>query len=326
MSIEYLFVRVLEACNADCFMCGFRRSREPYRFGLDAMECVLDAASADGVRVVRMTGGEPLMHAQIVELVAAIAARGMAPSLITNGALLTHFAARLASAGLAEAIVSIDGAIAQTHDAIRNTPRLFERAIAGVRAMLAHGVRVRVNTVAGPGNAREMPLLQNLLTELGVNGWELSSLKLERPLEWDDALARELDAIVAYVYRDAAAAGRLVPSGKVWCGGTPEERTRYLRTGVTPRPDIRCHVVDRVRYYDPRNGFLYPCSLLPHRPYAGTAGARVALDAFQLTPPALAERADHYRARGPWECTGCSATAAGYSAAIAAGSEGPWAF
>jgi cytosylglucuronate decarboxylase len=321
MPPEYLFIRILEACNAGCTMCSFQRSRDIYRYPLTELLELLPRVRGEGIRYVRFTGGEPLMHPDIIAMVRAVTGHGLQASLITNGHYLPAKADALAEAGLGHVVVSIDGARPQTHDAIRRTPGLFIRAIAGLRAMRGRGCRCRVNTVCGPENFREMPELQALLTGLGVQQWELSSLKLERPLRYSPEDVIELDAVVRRVYGDGGAAGRLLPMGKVWCGSTPEERQRYLETGITPRPDGRCLVVDRVRYLDARNGMLYACSLTPHRAGTAASGAPVGTPCRSVSGPVIAGRADHFREHGPHTCTGCSTTAAGFSNTIAAGGQ-----
>jgi len=314
MQPEYLFIRVLEACNADCFMCRFRLSKDRYRFPAYALERLLPRVYEEGIRYVRFTGGEPLLHTEIVRMVAITLQAGMLSSIITNGSLLAKKMDDLAAAGLGQVIVSIDGSNAQTHDEIRGTPGLFDRAITGLRAAQGHGIHCRVNTVCGPRNFREMPALQDLLTQLGVKQWELSSLKLERPLDYTPQDRIDAEAIVEYIYHDTTRPERLIPMGKVWCGDTLLERERYFSTGIPPRADGACLTVHKVRYLDAKNDMLYPCSLLPHRPAApGYASSILSPESFSVLGPQVQQQADYFQHHGPSICTGCSTTAAGFS-------------
>jgi AdoMet-dependent heme synthase len=166
-----------------------------------------------------------------------------------------------------------------------------------------------------------MPSLQRRLTELDVTEWELSSLKLERPLDHTpEQIAEIVDQVVPEIYQHGPGRGLLRPLGKIWCGNTPAERELYFRTGITPRPDGACLVVHRVRYFDMKDQMLYPCSLLPHRPYAKTAGHEMPTDAeFTTLAPETMETVHSFAAQGPHVCTGCSSTAAGYGNALQAG-------
>lgn len=311
---KYLFIRLLEACNAGCSMCSFAFSRSQYRFGIAELRHVLNSARREGIEFVRFTGGEPLIHTDILEMIKLVSSFGMRPSIITNGGLLAKRVDALRDAGLEQVIVSIDGAAAATHDSIRQLSGLFSLAKRGLQNAIELGLWSRVNTVCGPSNFKEMPSLQDLLTEMGVKQWELSSLKLERRLDYSDSDRKDILTVIRYVYDDAVLAGRLVPMGKIWCGNTDEERERYFATGVTPRPDGRCHIVRLVRYIDGRNKLLIPCSLLPHRPKVDRIATQIAdWKMISLSPIAMTSCVNRFQNDGPRVCTGCSTTAAGLS-------------
>lgn len=165
---RYLFIRILEACNADCFMCEFALSRDAFRFSVEDFTELMPKAHAAGVRYVRFTGGEPLIHNEVVELVRIGTAHGMKMSVITNGMMLPRILDRLVAAGLAQVIVSLDGQSAATHDLYRRSPGLFDNGLAGLRAAGRLGILTRVNTVVSPHNYTEMPQLQRVLTDVGV--------------------------------------------------------------------------------------------------------------------------------------------------------------
>ncbi|MFE5738342.1 cytosylglucuronate decarboxylase [Streptomyces celluloflavus] len=321
---RYLFIRILEACNADCFMCEFALSRDTFRFSPADFAELLPRAVAAGVGYVRFTGGEPLLHADVVELVRQGSAAGMKMSLITNGMLLPRQIERLAVAGLAQVIVSLDGGSADTHDVYRRSPGLFDNGLRGLRAAAGLGVLPRVNSVVGPHNYAEMPQLQKVLTEAGVRQWELSALKLERIISYPDP--DHVRAVCDPVY-DADPDELLVPLGKRFYGDTAEEQARFFTASVTPRATgPLCHVVDDVIYLDAKEERAYACSCLPHREGAGPGGAPLREGgAIRLDTPAFRAHADFFREEGPRSCHGCSTTAAGYSDDVARlGAVPPW--
>ncbi|MFF4750326.1 cytosylglucuronate decarboxylase [Streptomyces sp. NPDC002514] len=311
---RYLFIRVLEACNADCFMCEYALSRDSYRFTVAEFRELLPRAWEASVRYVRFTGGEPLMHQDIGELIRLGARQQMKMSVITNGFQLPRMAESLADAGLAQVIVSIDGSSADTHDLYRRTPGIFDRAVEGLRRCRDLSILTRVNTVVGPHNYTEMPALQRVLSDLGVGQWELSALKLDRSMVYpspDDVVAC-CDPV--YEPDDAAL---LVPLGKRFYGDTAEERAQYFERSVPPRAGRPvCHVVDDVVYLDAKQGVGYACSCLPHRGGVGGAVARRE-GRWWLDTPAFRAHAEQFRGQGPVSCQGCSTTAAGYSDDVA---------
>lgn len=221
---KHLIIRILEACNADCFMCEFAKSRDAYRFTPDDMEQLMPQAKAAGVETIRFTGGEPLLHRDILELVKMGSDNGFLMSLITNGAALPRMLPLLKKAGLAQIVVSVDGSRAEAHDGYRNTPGLFDKCMTGLRAAVAAGLSTRVNTVVGPHNYQQMIDLQKVLTQIDVDRWELSALKLSRKIWYsnrEDVLERCEPLYIS--------PGVLRPMGKRFYGETAEEQTSFFR-------------------------------------------------------------------------------------------------
>jgi AdoMet-dependent heme synthase len=324
---RYLFIRILEACNADCFMCAYARSRDAYRFTVAEFGTILPQARELGVEFVRFTGGEPLLHKDIVPLIATGARAGMKMSIITNGQLVPKMIGDLADNGLAQVIVSIDGAAASTHDQFRNTPGLFAQCIAGLAMANDRGLRLRVNTVVGPHNYAEMPQLQERLTAAGVHQWELSAVKLERPIAYPDPA--HVMAVCDPLYT-VDPRTTLVPMGKKFYGNTEAEQQRFFEFGITPRPaPPLCHLVGDVIYIDAKEGRGFGCSLLPHRDDKDhSGGVRLRQDGkWTLDPPELATHVTWFQSAGPIGCRGCSTPAAGYSDRVATAlTIGDWEF
>ena len=147
-------IRLLEACNAGCFMCDFAWSQVPLRISEEEALTLARSLGESTIRAVRFTGGEQLLVPWLPELVAACHAQGLLVSTLTNGWHLAERAPALAAAGLSQVVLSIDGTHANTHDRFRRTPGLLDRLLAGLRWVRseAPAIRLRVNTVAGPHN------------------------------------------------------------------------------------------------------------------------------------------------------------------------------
>jgi cyclic pyranopterin phosphate synthase len=116
-ALRDLRISVTDKCNFRCPYCMPKSRFGPgHRFlprgeALDAQEIVRLATvfQSIGVTKIRLTGGEPLLRADLAEIVAGIAAIGMQDiALTTNGALLRRWAARLRAAGLHRVTVSLD--------------------------------------------------------------------------------------------------------------------------------------------------------------------------------------------------------------------------
>src|SRR5512140_2257882 len=113
-SIEYLRISVTDRCNFRCVYCmpeeGAPIAPREEILRYEEIERLMRIAAGLGVRKIRLTGGEPLVRRDLVDLVARIAAiPGIEDlSLTTNGFLLARCAQDLADAGLNRVNVSLD--------------------------------------------------------------------------------------------------------------------------------------------------------------------------------------------------------------------------
>jgi len=105
-----------------------------------------------GAKKVRLTGGEPLLRANIDRLVAMLAAfDDLDLGLTTNGALLAAHAASLAAAGLRRITVSLDALDDAAFQRMNDVGVPVARTLAGIEAAAAAGLRVKLNTVVRRG-------------------------------------------------------------------------------------------------------------------------------------------------------------------------------
>jgi cyclic pyranopterin phosphate synthase len=105
-----------------------------------------------GVRVVRITGGEPLVRRNVeylIELLHAIP--GLELALTTNGALLPQKAEALAKAGLDRVTVSLDSVDDAAFKALNDVDFPVQRVLDGIDAAAAAGLPVKVNAVVKRG-------------------------------------------------------------------------------------------------------------------------------------------------------------------------------
>ena len=118
----------------------------------EEIERLARAFVANGVRKIRITGGEPLVRRDVerlVELLASIDELDL--TLTTNGALLAAKAQALADAGLRRITVSLDSLDDATFRAMNDVDFPVQRVLEGIDAAAAAGLPVKVNVVVKRG-------------------------------------------------------------------------------------------------------------------------------------------------------------------------------
>ncbi|MFW6162464.1 MAG: GTP 3',8-cyclase MoaA [Planctomycetota bacterium] len=164
--LSYLRVSVTSRCNLRCLHCqpGCGGEGEDV-LTKDEIVRFVRVAVACGIDKVRLTGGEPLVRADIVEMVRQLA--GLAGlehlGLTTNGCLLPEKAQALRRAGLRRVNIGLSALDPDVYDRMTRSAR-SRRALNGLQAALDAGFRpVKVNVVVLRGvNDREIPALARL--------------------------------------------------------------------------------------------------------------------------------------------------------------------
>ncbi|GAB4510514.1 MAG: GTP 3',8-cyclase MoaA [Haliangiales bacterium] len=154
--IRYLRVSLTDRCNYRCTYCMpdegmvFRPRAELLTF--EEIERLVTIFAGLGVRRVRLTGGEPTVRADVVELVRRVASvDGIEAVVMTsNGHRFPELAAPLAEAGLAGVNISIDTLDPERFRALTRRGDVT-RVIAGIDAAQAAGIDVKLNAVALKG-------------------------------------------------------------------------------------------------------------------------------------------------------------------------------
>ncbi len=134
--------QVIRECNLACLHCSQsapHSGSSPLRpINLEQYKVRLSLLVDSGLRRVRLTGGEPLLHPQLADLVGIGVHLSLEMSLVTNGMLLERHAEGLARAGLSGAWISLYGAsFAQYERVAQRTPPALglKRAIRALRDM-----------------------------------------------------------------------------------------------------------------------------------------------------------------------------------------------
>lgn len=155
--ISYLRISVTDRCDFRCVYCmsenmTFLSKKEVLSF--EEIETIATAFVARGVNKIRLTGGEPLVRKDILDLVRSLGrhiGHGLDElTITTNGSQLSKHAGFLADAGVRRLNVSLDTLDSDRFTAITRRGRLAD-VMAGIDAAQAAGLAVKINMVAMAG-------------------------------------------------------------------------------------------------------------------------------------------------------------------------------
>ena len=176
-AINYLRVSVTDRCDLRCVYC----MAEDMTFlpkadvlSLEELERLSVAFVAQGVRKLRITGGEPLVRKNVMSLFHRLGERlghGLDElTLTTNGTQLAKYAGELVAAGVRRVNVSLDTLDAERFARITRWGKL-DRVLEGIAAAKAAGLHVKINAVALRGENEDE--LGDMLAWCGAEGHDL---------------------------------------------------------------------------------------------------------------------------------------------------------
>lgn len=236
--ISYIRLSVTDRCDFRCVYCMAEDMtflpREQI-LSLEELYQVGAAFVAQGVRKIRLTGGEPLVRQNLLWLVEKLAALpGLKElTLTTNGARLKQFAAPLKAAGLGRINISLDSLDPKRFKELTRTGQLHD-VLAGIEAAQDAGFeRIKLNSVILRGrNEDEVPALVRFAREKGVDLAFIEEMPLGVIHEHDRALSYvSSDEILDTIRREH----QLLPSTEKTGGPA-----RYYRM---PDSDVRVGVI-----------------------------------------------------------------------------------
>jgi MoaA/NifB/PqqE/SkfB family radical SAM enzyme len=228
-------VAVTYDCQCDCLHCSAsdyqetsRRERSSLSF--DELRQAVGQVVDLGTTCVVFTGGEPLLHPRLCDLIAAVDPHQSVCTLFTNGELLTEDRiVRLKQAGIFGVFVSLDHSDPAEHDANRRRPGLADKAFQGIRRCQQAGILTGISTYA---------------TKEKIETGELDNLM---------DLARSLDVLEVFLF-DVIPTGRLAARRDCMLTEGDARRIIDFRAKYSALPDY-----PRVIHQTMFASIAYPC-------------------------------------------------------------------
>jgi cyclic pyranopterin phosphate synthase len=147
---DYLRISLTDNCNLRCFYC---MPEEKYAFAPAAklmqvheIETLAKLFVAQGVKKIRLTGGEPLVRKDAPKIIEALGKLDVELAITTNGIRLHEMLPELLAANIKAINISLD--TLQPDKFLKITRRdLFHRVRSNIELLLHHDIRVKINVV-----------------------------------------------------------------------------------------------------------------------------------------------------------------------------------
>jgi len=181
--LNQIYFYLTEGCNLRCRHCWiapkYQGEGSSYpALDLDLFRSIIDQAKSLGLTGVKLTGGEPLLHPEIHEILEYIRTEDLRLTVETNGVLCTaELAQKMVSCKEPFVSVSLDGADAETHEWVRGVPGCFEDALKGIQNLAEVGLQPQVIMTIMRHNKDQMEPAVRLAERLGAGSLKFNILQ-----------------------------------------------------------------------------------------------------------------------------------------------------
>ena len=251
--VTYLRLSVTDRCDLRCTYCmAEKMTFLPKSDLLDAVELEEVARSfiARGVTKIRVTGGEPLVRRNILDIMTRFSkflGQGLEElTLTTNGTQLAKYAGDLAALGVKRINVSLDSLVPKTYQQITRGGKLSQ-VLDGIVAAQSHGLKIKLNVVAlKQDNAAEIPSIIDWSHRRDID------VSLIEAMPLGDIEADRFDQYIPLSIIREALEERFTLTPDTYRTGGPSQYCRVAETGgrlgfITPLSNNFCGGCNRVR-------------------------------------------------------------------------------
>ncbi|MCX7982007.1 MAG: SynChlorMet cassette radical SAM/SPASM protein ScmF [Syntrophales bacterium] len=181
--LHYLYSYITDGCNLRCRHCWIKPHYIAQEKGVNYLNAelfshILEEALPLGLKGVKLTGGEPLLHPELIKILSTIRRLNLELTLETNGTLIgENVVAALCEHSVLHVSVSLDGATPETNDHIRNVKGAFKHTISGIERLVSSNLRPQIIFTLMESNKEEVTAIVKLAQEVGACSVKINCLQ-----------------------------------------------------------------------------------------------------------------------------------------------------
>ena len=194
--LPILILCPVERCNCRCRMCGYWSRKGTANLTLEQVESIAGEACDLGVIHAVFSGGEPLLHPDIINMCSVFKQSRTYVTVLTNGLLLEKWAEKLISV-CDEIIVSLDGP-REIHDDIRRVSGAYDRIAKGIQAIQGQTDTIKISgrCTVQKRNIRYLRGIVDAAHELGLEKISFLAVSDDREQFWQQAQPGEPEDLI----------------------------------------------------------------------------------------------------------------------------------
>lgn len=168
-------MEITHRCNLRCVHCYCRRDADDQQargaeLSYEEICGIIDQIVQEGCLYFQITGGEPLLRRDFIDIYDYCRDKGLLVILFTNGTLITRrIADHLAERPPLSVEITLYGASKEVYESVTGIPGSYEKCLNGIRLLLDRGIKLLLKSFIITLNVAELDALKQFAASLGVD-------------------------------------------------------------------------------------------------------------------------------------------------------------
>ena len=179
--LSSMYLYLTDRCNLRCKHCWIEpayyegheySSRE---FDINFLKKTINDAKKIGLCCVKLTGGEPFLRKDIIDVVKYLNEQNITVDIETNGTLLNkEIVEQLKINAVNQVSVSMDSATVLQHESFRGVTGCYQHAMRGLSLLTEHNINTQIIMTLYKDNVSEIERLADLASRMGVGSLKIN--------------------------------------------------------------------------------------------------------------------------------------------------------
>jgi len=285
--LRNIVLKITLQCNSNCIACQMRREKykeimqkKERTMQLSDYEKLFGDAKKIGLKRVVISGGEPTLSPDCIEIIGLIKGLNLCCILNTNGFNLGKIYKEILNMGIDEVVLSLDSLQSKIHNQLRRCEGLWERAVAALNDLnnfkkeKRFKSRITIRSILTKYFLEDLDQLINFARRYGIDSWKLDYVeadyenKIFLPSESDikrwqsEGLPKMLQAINSSLYSRSKKNNLKEEVKKIFY--LPNMSEKEISAGIYRKNVSECDCPEYFALIYP-NGDIWPCIGLDYR-------------------------------------------------------------